>query len=404
MPTPWILTDEARAPLAFATDAPQDAFAVSAALAKRFGLTAEQRAEVLTQVELRARAARRWGRNVDDLWFTRDGLEQATRPVLAAWRAERLRGLGVAAVADLGCGLGFESRALAQAGMHVVAVELDARTAAFAAANLRDVTAEVRVGDVTDPAVLEAALAATDAVFLDPARRDTHAPRSIDGLSGQRVADPEDWSPPWSWVRALADRQPRLVAKVAPGIDHALIPTGADAVWAQVDGDLVEASVWFPGLATGGVRTALAIGDGVARLDSRGAVDEAVTPIGAHLLDVAPVVTRSGLVTTLAAALGATRIDPHVGYLTCDTVPAPSPFVTAYRVLEVLPFDRRAVGKRLRALHPRELTVMKRAFAADTEALRRDWLKAAGTRSDGPRLAVALTRIGRAPVAVICTV
>ena len=39
--------------------------------------------------------------------------------------------------------------------------------------------------------------------------------------------------------------------KVAPGLDHALIPPGAEAEWVSVDGDLVEAALWCGELAPG---------------------------------------------------------------------------------------------------------------------------------------------------------
>ena len=42
---------------------------------------------------------------------------------------------------------------------------------------------------------------------------------------------------------------PHTVLKVAPGIDHALLPPGAEAEWVSVDGDLVEATLWCGPLA-----------------------------------------------------------------------------------------------------------------------------------------------------------
>lgn len=396
---PWIVSGVAQEALAFAAAAPdQDALRLGPLLERRFGLSAEQRATVLTQRELRARAAARWGTGVEHLLFTRDGLEQATRPALAQWRAERLHSFGVEAIADLGCGLGFESLAFRAAGLRVQAVELDATVAALAEANLGGLP--VTIGDVTEESVLAAALTGVDAAFVDPARRDPAAPRNINGLTGHRLSDPESWSPPWSWVTALAARLPRSVAKVAPGIDHALIPSGGSAVWAAVDGDLLEASVWFPGFADLPHRAALAIdGDAQALLDSDQPHDDTIRAIGSYLLDVSPVVTRSGLVTTLAAAVQAARIDAHIGYLTCDATPAPSPFHRSYRVLEVMPFDAKRIGSALRAQGGGAITVMKRGFAADTEHLARQWRK----ECNGDRaLVVALTRLGSAPTAILC--
>lgn len=401
MEQPWITSRPAAEALAFAAAAEaRDPLRLGAELERRFGLTAAQRAEVLTQQALRERARERWQTPVDDLLLTRDGLEQATRPVLAQWRAERLRGFGVGVIVDLGCGLGLESRAFAAAGMQVHAVEVDTHTAAMARANLEGTTAKVLVGDVTDSELLGTALDGVDAVFVDPARRDPHAPRSVDGLSGHRMSDPEQWSPPWSWVLALAKAMPRTVVKVAPGIDRAMIPEGGSAVWAAVDGDLVEASIWFPGFTEQPKRAALALTMGSATmLDSAMPKEERITSVGTHLLDVHPVVTRSGLVTTLAAHARASRIDEHIGYLTCDETPASSPFHTAYRVLDAMPFDRKHVAHALRSADCGSLTVMKRGFAADTEQLRRQWLKACtGSRA----ITVALTRIGDAPTAILC--
>ena len=98
-----------------------------------------------------------------------------------------------------------------------------------------------------DSQALDVVLADVDAVFIDPARRDVMAARSIDGRSGNRVTSPSDWSPPWSWVCELGERMPRMVAKVAPGVDHALLPNDSHTTWFALRGTLVEASVWWPG-------------------------------------------------------------------------------------------------------------------------------------------------------------
>ena len=62
---------------------------------------------------------------------------------------------------------------------------------------------------------------------------------------------PESWSPPWSWVSALAVRVPATGAKVAPGIDHGALPAGTQTEWISVGGDLVEAGVWWGPLREG---------------------------------------------------------------------------------------------------------------------------------------------------------
>ena len=104
------------------------------------------------------------------MWFTRDGLEQATRGVVADRRARRLVAAGVTRIADLGCGIGSDTIAFARAGLRVTAVDADVTTASVAAANVDAlglghlVTVRTATADSVD-------LGAVDAAFCDPARR-----------------------------------------------------------------------------------------------------------------------------------------------------------------------------------------------------------------------------------------
>src|SRR5918999_5369622 len=70
-------------------------------------------AAVLTQLRLRARARDKFGPDADRMYFTRDGLEQATRATVAAHRARRFAACPAAGgqagrrpVLDLCCGIG----------------------------------------------------------------------------------------------------------------------------------------------------------------------------------------------------------------------------------------------------------------------------------------------------------
>ena len=120
------------------------------------------------------------------------------------------------------------------------AVDADPLTAAMAAAN----AAALGLGDLLTVECADATtvdLTGVDAVFCDPARR----------RGAGAIFDPAAYSPPWDFVVGLAERVGRTVVKVAPGIDHALIPAGAEAEWVSVDGDLVEAALWCGDLAAG---------------------------------------------------------------------------------------------------------------------------------------------------------
>ena len=110
---------------------------------RRSGHSPDLVAAALTQSRLRTKAAAALGASRErrcsrTSCSTPDGAEQATRPAVAALRAERFRRLGPAAsVADLGCGVGLDALALAEAGPLVDAYDRDADDRRSRRANAR---------------------------------------------------------------------------------------------------------------------------------------------------------------------------------------------------------------------------------------------------------------------------
>ena len=143
------------------------------------------------------------------MYFTPDGLEQATRSTVADHRAARLKAFGATSVIDLGCGIGGDLIAAARTGITAAGVDLDPVRVAVAEANLAalDLAGAVSVADATKLDTSPFAVA-----FADPARR---------GARG-RTFDVDDWTPPWAFVEQLLRRD--ACVKVAPGIPHATRP------------------------------------------------------------------------------------------------------------------------------------------------------------------------------------
>ena len=354
---------------------------------------------VAAQIALRARARAKLGDVAARMLFTRDGLEQATRLEVAREHARRFREAGANRVADLGCGIGSDSRALAEAGLGVLAVDLDAETAALAAENLSDYPrAQVRQGDVTALSMAELAAQGVDALFADPARRSGIA------RGGGRIHDPESWSPPLSQVLSWRATIPMLGVKVAPGIAHAALPEDARAEWTSVNGSLVEAAIWTGPLALEGPgRSALVIsGSRAERLDEEGA-RPACAPVrpaeigalGRYLGEPDDAVIRAGLVARLAELSGARLISEAIAYLSAEA-PTDSPFLTWFEVVEVVPLKAKAISAALRGLGVGRVEVKKRGADIDPAALR------ASLRLDGDQDAVVIaTRVAGRHRAII---
>jgi hypothetical protein len=335
-----------------------------------------------------------FGADADLLFLTADALEQAGRPELSARRAARLLAGGARSAADLGCAAGTDAIALARAGASVVAVDRDPLARALTAANADGLGVADRVtvldADVVDlVAAADGQVAGCAAATLDPARR----------AGGRRQLDPDRWSPPWSTVGALLDRVPTAVVKVAPGLDHDRVPDGVEADWVSVGGSIVEALLWGRGISAVW-RRATVVRDGViAELTADADPGPApVGPVRGWLHEPDPAVIRSGLVSLAAAELGATLVDPTIAYLTSDAA-TDSPWVSSYRVDDVLPFNLKKLKTLLRARGVGRVVVKKRGSPIEPEALVRQ-LRGPGSGS----AVVVVTRVAGRPTALVCGV
>jgi SAM-dependent methyltransferase len=366
----------------------RDPLAAASALRRR-GHPPDLAAAALTQARLRQRAVAKFGPDAVRMFFTADGLEQATRSAVAARRAARFTGAEAAGggaagrVADLCCGIGADLIALARAGLTVTGVERDPATAAIAAANVAalGLTASVRCADAT-----AYDLSGVDAVFCDPARR----------TGGRRVFDPSAYAPPWSFLLELARRIPRTGVKVAPGIDHALVPPGAEAEWVSVDGDVVEAALWFGDLAGARHRATVLRGGAARELTGSGERRAAAGPVRRYLYDPDGAVVRAHLVAEFADLVDGSLLDETIAYVSSDRLTA-TPFARAYEVTDVLPFSEKRLRALLAARGVGRVTIKKRGSAILPEDLRRR-LKLRGDAE----ATVILTRLAGAPTMLLC--
>ena len=357
----WLLTDEGQALLAragelVASGAPP--LAVQTEL--RRSTAPAYVAAALTQVDLRDKGRAKFGDLAARMYFTPDGLEQATRLAVGDHRAARLAAFEAASVIDLGCGIGGDLVASARAGITAAGVDLDPVRVAVAGANLAalGLAGAVQVADATEVDHSPFAVA-----FADPARR---------GARG-RVFDADGWTPPWSFVESLLRRD--SCVKVAPGIPHELVPDGVEAEWVSDHGDVKEAALWSGLLATT-ARRATVIGEGgLATLTSEdapspGEAGAGVMPVGAYLYEPDGAVIRAGLVTAVAAGVRGGLLDEHIAYVTSEAAYT-TPFARSYRVIEELPYREKQLRAALRERDIGRLTIKKRGVAVTPEGLRK---------------------------------
>jgi hypothetical protein len=403
-----LLSPEGRALLDGLPDGPldpDDALALGTRLRQRHpaGLVAA----ALAQHELRGRAAAKFSA-ADRMWFTRDGLEQASAEPLARHRAARYAGFEV--VADLCCGIGGDLCALAP-GRAAVAVDRDPVHLRMATENARVHGAGELAAACAD--VVGLRLPGSLAVFVDPARR----------AGGRRLPAGES-RPPLAWCLELATRVAAVGVKAAPGLPLGLVPDGWEVELLADRRELKEAVLWSPALATTARRATVFPGPhtltaqprptgappwesfptdrgtpsgfpGPLRPDPSGPPVPCGPP-GAFLLDPSPAVTRAGLVETLARDLGAWKLDPRIAFLSADR-PLRTPFGRLLAVDASLPWNLKRLRQVLRERGVGTVEVRKRGSAVDAADL------AARLRLRGDAAAVVvLTRVADRPWALVC--
>ena len=336
---------------------------LAAASRLRAGHGPEVATAALHQASLRRRARTKFGADAGRLFFTRDGLEQATRPAVADHHAARLRAAGARRVVDLGCGIGADALAFLRAGLEVVAVERDPDTAAVARANLGP-AATVLCADAEE--VAAELLTPGVAAFCDPARRSARG----------RLWRVEDFTPSWAFVTALLAGDRPAGVKLGPALPHSLVPEDVEAEWVTAGHDTVEVTLWAGSGSAPATDVALLLGSPGSRLAvPRPRPGEPAPAIevgepGRYLYEPDGAVIRARGLGLLAAQLGARLLDPQIAYLTGDER-VPTPFATGFEVLEVLPYDLKTLRRWLRAAAVGTLEVKKRGVDVDPAELRR---------------------------------
>ena len=379
-------------------------------------------AGIVELLELRQRARVKFA-YADRMFFTPEGLEQSTGETIARYRAGRFPA-GVA-VLDACCGIGGDALALSRRAP-VLAVDSNPVATACALANARvlcelppeaealtslsrNSATHALCADVTTLDLARLRDRGIGAAFFDPSRRmDTREGR-------KRARNSEDYLPPLSWLNALTVHFPFVGVKVSPAIDDATLlqftKQGASVEFIAEGNECKEAVLWcgsaadaLPILDTPAPDepySAILVGkDGTASTLRQQSVD--VAPLSDPLdwlFEPNPAAIRAHLTPQLALEIGGAQIDRDIAYLTAESYHA-TPFATAYRILDWMPFHAKNLQAWLRTHRRRVEVVKKRGVELEPDEVRKKL--ASPALADNPPVVLVLMRRNEQTLAILC--
>lgn len=334
----------------------------------------------LETVFLRQKAKGKFSRS-DQMYFTREGLEQSSGEWVAAYRAKRFPQDAI--VADLCCGIGGDLIGLA-ANHRVYGVDLDELRLAMALENATVYGHAERVNLIQADASQFWHNDVT-AIFVDPDRR----------ADGTRHVAMNHYQPNVQQLLHHYGLHFPFAIKIAPGIAHQeLDALDCEAEFISVGGELKECVLWFGPLRTTR-RRATILPAGLTMAADEPAPLRAVSRPLQYIYDPDPAILRAGLVSNLAVAIDAQPIDLTIAYLTSKHQHM-SAWVTTYEVEEVLPFHAKQIGNALKSRGIGHVSITKRGSPVDVDQLRKSW-KLTGHL----QRTVILTRHAEQPIAII---
>lgn len=284
----------------------------------------------------------------EHLWLDSVRTEQATHRIVADHKARRFARTNVA---DLCCGIGGDTFALANVADAIVALDLDPDTIRRLNHNLGilglDRLVQPVLGDAAWPPI-----PSDWAIHIDPDRR-SH------DRSGRPVRQIDAYVPSLATLVRLMKTYRGGAIKLGPASDFVTLENAARSAGVRteteivsLDGECKEATFWFGDLAGESPRRATLLPAGESICGTQRPIETPIDPDSKPprwIFEADPALIRSGLLARIATPLGLSAYTLDGAWLTA-TNPAESPWLTRFEVVAEIAADRKIVRAEARKL------------------------------------------------------
>ncbi len=306
----------------------------------------------LTLRDVRRKAFGKFSR-ASEMWFDRQGFEQATSEPVARHKAGRFQGT----VYDFCCGIGADSIALADRS-EVIAVDNQFANCLRAKWNSEVYQVADRIDFVCSD--VESLCRRDGLLHIDPDRRQSH----------RRAVRLEDCVPGLEFLRRMTHEFTGGAIKTSPASNFFDKFPGAEVELISLNGECKEATIWFGQLAGECPYRATVLPSGETIYGNPMEFRTDVGAVGSFVFDPDPAVVRAGLVDKLCEHLQLTRLDDAEEYLTGDKE-VTSPFVQTFRVEADLSNNTRDIRRYFRQADFSQVEIKCRHIPIQADAIRR---------------------------------
>ncbi len=409
--SPWFFSPEAELWMETVRNLPNDEFKRLTFLRKK-GLSAAEAGWAASQVRLRERAVEKFGENAKFLYFTPLALEQTTDIYIAQYKASRFPA-GVP-VADLCCGAGGDLMALSQTHP-VLGVDRNPLIAAVAAKNVENFQKKQSLNPSSAPlsavptfparVICESAEDFAEnsspedfpCVHVDPDRRS----------EGVRTTQMSFFAPRQEIVEQILAGRLLSAVKLAPGSD---VPEewqkkASELEWIGRNRECRQLVVWFQKdrLSSGPPlcrATILDAHSSQVRSSISGTPGRSIPTVSGspnYLFDVDSTVLAANLEGELAQKYNLFRFQDGCVYLCGEEPVFDEAALSCFKILEIMPLDKKQMIRRIRTYNSAALEIKKRGNVPLPEEVRK-WFQ---FPQDGESLTLFLTRNAQNSAAIL---
>ncbi|HEC94542.1 MAG TPA: SAM-dependent methyltransferase [Thermoplasmatales archaeon] len=296
----------------------------------------------------RIKAKKKFGELADKLFFDEEGLRYATPPVVARYRAERLK---CKRIADVSCGVGVQLIFFSKYAEYAVGVERNPFRAELARLNAAAMDCNnlaVMKGDAFDKKIIEKL--DVDCVFSDPSRLPQEKIRRLETLQPN----------PIKIYRLYHEKTSRIAFELPPQISQENIIIEGEKEYTSLDFRLNRLALYTGELATCNV-SAVSLPTKETVTDQHEYVElNESDKVLDYLYEVDSTVTKANLLGNLAGKIGfevsLVQSSKRRTLLTSNVLHK-SAFLRTYLVKETCDFNVNIIHKTLREVDAKKATL-----------------------------------------------